>query len=310
MLDLRRLRILYEFSVRRTIVGTADALGYTASAVSQQLATLEREAGTPLLDRTARSAELTDAGTMLVGHAEQILAMVEAAESVLQEKADLPLGRVVVTGFPTAAVAFAPTLAHNLRQHPTLELILRQTRGAHGARLVTRAEVDIALVDDWSGRTPDDQSGVLRFYHLFHDPMVLVVPADHVLADLERPLDVHQLRAAPWLTTPSGEPSRSATDRILSEIDATPSATMEFEGLSTILSLVARGIGIAAVPSLVLSTDSSDVVCRLLPGLVPRRDVYAVARATSIRRPSIDITLRAVHTAARELRESLAHVTS
>ena len=79
MLDLHRLRLLREFADRGTIAATAAALGYTASAVSQQLAALERETGTALLDRAARSVELTDAGRRLAVHAEIILAQAEAA---------------------------------------------------------------------------------------------------------------------------------------------------------------------------------------------------------------------------------------
>jgi DNA-binding transcriptional LysR family regulator len=118
MLDIRRLRMLHEFAARGSIARTAEALGYTPSAVSQQLAVLEKEAGTPLLDRTARSAGLTDAGKRLAIHAERILAMVEAAEADLSAQAAQPSGRVVVTAFPSAAVAFAPALARSLRNCP------------------------------------------------------------------------------------------------------------------------------------------------------------------------------------------------
>ena len=94
MLDLHRLRLLQEFAARGSIARTAAVLGYTPSAVSQQLATLEREAGTALLDRSARRAELTDAGRRLAGHAERILAMVEEAETDLSAEAQEPAGRV------------------------------------------------------------------------------------------------------------------------------------------------------------------------------------------------------------------------
>src|SRR5688572_9307072 len=114
MLDLRRLQLLHEFANHETIAATAARMGYTPSAVSQQLSTLEREVGVQLLDRTARSAELTDAGRLLVEHAEQILAMVEATESVLAAQNGAPSGLVTMTAFPTAAVAFAPALARSL----------------------------------------------------------------------------------------------------------------------------------------------------------------------------------------------------
>ena len=83
MLDLHRLRLLQEFAARGSIAAAASALGYTPSAVSQQLAALEREAGLALLDRSARRATLTDAGRRLAAHAERILSMVEEAETAL-----------------------------------------------------------------------------------------------------------------------------------------------------------------------------------------------------------------------------------
>src|SRR6201989_1135390 len=133
MLDLHRLRLLKEFAARGSIAATATALGYTASAVSQQLAALEREAGAALLDRTARRAELTDTGRRLADYAERILALVEEAESDVSAQAQDPSGRVVVSAFPSAAVAFAPDLANRLRAYPDLTLLLRQGGGG-GAR--------------------------------------------------------------------------------------------------------------------------------------------------------------------------------
>src|ERR1700746_3597390 len=151
MLDLRRLRLLKEFAGRGTIAATAAALGYTPSAVSQQLAALGREAGVILLDRTARSAELTDAGSRLAAHAERILAQVEEAEADLSAREREPSGRVSVAAFPTAAAAFAPALARSLRAHPALTLLLRQTRRNEGLSSVRWGEVEVALVDDGTG---------------------------------------------------------------------------------------------------------------------------------------------------------------
>lgn len=305
MLDLRRLQILYEFTNHGTIAATATALGYTPSAVSQQIATLEREVGAPLLDRTARSAELTDAGRLLAEHAEQILAMVEAAESVVAAQTDIAIGRVSLTAFPTAAVAFSPALAHSLREHTGMQLVLRQTLQSTGVRQVRRAEADIALVDDWSGRRPDDLSGKLRFHHLMRDPMVLVVPENHPMADPGREVDLRMLSHESWLATPRGEPSRVATDKLLADVVGAPATAWEFEGLVTILSLVARGIGIAAVPSLALTAGTGGLAFRSLPGEAPVRDVYAVVRSASVRRPSITVTLQAIYSAANDVRRML-----
>src|SRR5690606_17009200 len=297
MLDLRRLVLICEFARRGSIAATAESLGYSPSAVSQQLAALEREAGVALIDRTARSAELTDAGRRLVAHAERILSMVEEAESDLSAHAGSPAGRVVVTAFPTAAVAFAPALARSLRRHTELTLRLRQSRSGRGMREVQSGEVDIALVHDWYGRASESDN--LRVFPLLSAALVLVVPRKHPLADPEVPLNLEELRDEPWMATPDGEPSRLAVDRLLIDVGGTKPVPWEFEGLGTILSLVAKGIGIAAVPALALAAGVRGIAVRHFPGNPVGREVLAVARASSVNRPSVSVTLRAMHVAAR-----------
>jgi DNA-binding transcriptional LysR family regulator len=308
MLDTHRLRLLREFAERGTIAAAAAALGYTPSAVSQQLAALEREAGAVLLDRTARAAELTDAGRRLAEHAGRILAMIEAAEADLSAAG--PTGPVTVTAFPTAAVAFGPALVRRVRAHPGLTLLLRETQREEGLRLVRTGEADVALVADWSGRLPSAESGrgrdaggtgTVRFYPLIRDPVVLVLPRGHPAADPDQPVDLDKLRDEPWLAAPASEPSRQAVDRLLAGTGGMPQAPWEFEGLSTILSLVARGIGIAALPRLTLAVGDRRVTVRELPGAAQARDVYAVARASSVRRPSVAVILAALNAAAERL---------
>src|SRR5580693_7916037 len=330
MLDIRRLRMLHEFAARGSIARTAEALGYTPSAVSQQLAVLEREAGTPLLDRTARSAGLTAAGRRLAVHAERILAMVEEAESDLSAQAAEPSGRVVVTAFPSAAVAFAPALARSLRAHPKLSLLLREADPAEGLQLVRSGEVEAAIVDDWTGRLSalvasppghasmdgagvgdgagaDHGQGALSYYHLVRDPLVLVGARDHPAANPDLPVDLRALRNEPWLAAPSGEPSRQATDRLLAAVGLTPPAASEFEGLGTVANLVARGLGIAIMPRLAVGAYESQVVVRDLPaGLDLSRDVFAVARTASVGRPSVAVIVNALRGAARVMTRQAA----
>ncbi|MFI7634022.1 LysR family transcriptional regulator [Nonomuraea sp. NPDC049400] len=303
MLELRRLVLICEFARRGSIAAAAASLGYSPSAVSQQLVALERETGTALIDRTARSAELTDAGRRLVAHAERILSMVEEAESDLSAHAGTPAGRVVVTAFPTAAVAFAPALARSLRRHTELTLRLGQSRSGRGMREVQSGEVDIALVDDWYGRARDSES--LRVFPLLRDPLVLVVPRKHRLADPDVPLDLRELRDEPWMATPDGEPSRLAVDRIFADVGGARPTPWEFEGLGTILSLVAKGIGIAAVPALALAAGVRGLAVRHFPGNPVGRDVHAVVRRSSVHRPSVSVTLRAIHVAARYIAADL-----
>lgn len=310
MLDLRRLHLLREFSARGTIAATANALGYTPSAVSQQLAALERETGVALLDRSPRGAELTDAGRLLVLQADEILALVEAAESIIAEQSDVALGVVTVTAFPTAAVAFAPLLAPPLRRHEGMQLVLRQTLLATGTQKVRSREVDVALVDDWTGQHPGrgPDSG-LRHVHLLRDPLVLAVPEGHALCDPERPVVLENLLGESWIVAPEGERSRFGTDRLLAEVGGLPGAAWEFEGLGTILSLVSRGIGIAAVPALAMVGGPAGLVYRRLPASAPERHVYAVLRPASLRRPAVQVTLSALRDAARQVEEILSSTT-
>jgi DNA-binding transcriptional LysR family regulator len=129
---------------------------------------------------------------------------------------------------------------------------------------------------------------------------VLVVPRAHPVAGRPR-VPLHALREEAWMVTPEGEPSRQAVDRLFANAGGAPPVSWEFEGLGTILSLVAQGIGIAAVPRLALAAGAGQVAVRELPGTVPARDVYAVARASSIRRPAISVVLAALHAAAESL---------
>jgi DNA-binding transcriptional LysR family regulator len=104
-----------------------------------------------------------------------------------------------------------------------------------------------------------------------------------------------------WMAAPAGEPSRQAVDRLLAGVGGAPPVPWEFEGLGTILSLVARGIGIAAVPRLALAAGDARVAVRELPEGSPAREVYAVARAASVRRPSVAVILTALHDGAEHL---------
>ncbi len=305
MLDLHRLRLLTEFAARGSIAGTAAFLGCTPSAVSQQLAVLEREAGIALLDRSARRAELTDAGRRLAGHAERILAMVEEAETDLSAGATEPAGRVVATAFPSAAVAFAPSLARSLRTHPRLALVLRQTPAHEGLRQVRSGEVDVAIVDDWSGGLTDEiETGgsILTCYHLVRDELVLVVPRTHPAADPAVAVDLRALQHEPWLAAPAGEASRQAFDRLLAAVGVVPPVLSEFEGMFTIVSLVARGIGITIMPRMAVTAAGRRVAVRDLPhGLDLARDIYAVARTASVRRPSVAVIVTALRAAAKAM---------
>ena len=137
---------------------------------------------------------------------------------------------------------------------------------------------------------------------------MLVVPRRHRLADPSVPLDLRELRDEPWMATPDGEPSRLGVDRLFADVGGTRPTPWEFEGLGTILSLVAKGIGIAAVPALALAAGVGGIAVRSFPDNPVVREIHAVARCSSVHRPSVSVTLRAIHEAARSLANDLGPV--
>lgn len=297
MLDLRRLRMLREFANRGSIHATAVALGYSASAVSQQLSVLEREVGAALLERTPRTAELTDLGAQLAEHAERILAAVENAEADLAARTGKPSGRVVISAFPTAAVALAPAVARRLRKYPDVTLLVRQGSTHHNVAEVLAGNADIALVDDWSGQLSDGLPTALRADHLCREPLLLAVPRRHWAAVQDGPADLRSLARERWIAASPEEPSRKAFDKVLADAGTTPTLPWEFEGLDTVLALVAQGTGIAVVPQLALAGRRANIVVRPLP-VHTSRDIFAVSRSASTRRPAIAIVLDALRMAA------------
>jgi DNA-binding transcriptional LysR family regulator len=168
---------------------------------------------------------------------------------------------------------------------------------------VRSGEVDVAIVDDWSGRLADEiemGGSILSAYHLIRDRLVLVVPRSHRAADPGVAVDLRALRHEPWLAAPAGELSRQAVDRLLAAVGVTPPVLSEFEGMSTIVSLVARGMGLAILPRLAVAAGERRVAVRDLPhGLDLARDVHAVARTASVRRPSVAVIVTALRAAAK-----------
>ncbi|GAB3230339.1 LysR family transcriptional regulator [Glycomyces halotolerans] len=299
MLEVRRLRLLYEFASHGSIAATAVATGQTASAVSQQLAALEKETGVALLERTARAAKLTDAGRRLVEHTGAILDAIEAAETDLAADAAVPRGRVTITAFPTVAVALAGPIVRRLRRHPELTMVLRQQHTVdESLSRVRSGEIDIALIDDWSGIRRPGTVGPLTYHHLVSDPLVAVLPTKHPLTD-ERVLSAHVLAGEPWIASPEGEPSRMALDRLW-RAEGISAPVSEFEGLDTILTLVAKGLGVTVAPWMA-AAERRDVAVRRIAEPLSGRDVYAVHRTSSTGRPAVMTVLQALHQAAKKL---------
>ena len=275
-----------------SITATAASLGYSASAVSQQLSTLERESGAVLLERTARSAALTDAGRLLARSAAQVLAAVERAEAELAAAAGTISGHLTVSAIPSLATGVAAALADVQRRHPALDIVMRETAAAPAVQAVADALTDLAITDDWSPR-PDRPAEGLTRQVLFTEPVVLAVPAGHPLPERSGPLGGRALAAAvaemTWLCTPDGNASRAAGDARLAAVQATPRRRWEFEGLITIAELVAAGAGCALLPRTVAETQPAGTV-EAVP-LTPRLVRHGVADTRTSRAPAPSLAL-------------------
>jgi DNA-binding transcriptional LysR family regulator len=307
MLDLRRLAILRQFDVSGSIAATAESLGYSPSAISQQLTTLERETGAVLIERTARSARLTDAGRLLARHARTLLAESERAESDLAAQRGLISGSVVVTTIPSLAAPVATAVVAIQQDHPAVEIVMRQS-AAHGvAAAVADNDVDIAVTDDWSSRPGRAPEGLTR-RSVGTEAVVLAVFASHPLAKADRPLTPRELANAvsdmTWLCSPDGHPSRVAGDRRLDDVGATPRSRWEFEGLATVAELVASGIGCALLPESVASTQAGNGLhtLRLSPAMTRR--ISLLTRTSTTTSPTVAVCVAAIRERLRAVADS------
>jgi len=205
VLDLRRLRLLRELDRRGTIAAVADALQFTPSAVSQQLAILEREAGVALLERAGRGVRLTDAARVLVGHAEALLERAAVAEADLAQAAGTVAGRSRVAAFQSVALRLAlPAMAALRERAPRLRCELVEAEPEEALPMLTIGDVDLVLGDEWRHQPLLPTVGLAR-HPLFRDPVRLVLPADHpVAARHPRAVPLGELAGTPWSSGPSG----------------------------------------------------------------------------------------------------------
>src|SRR5919201_2900121 len=176
MLDVKRMRVLKEVAAQRSFSAAAEKLGYTQSAVSQQIAALEREAGAVLIERNPRGIRLTDAGEALVRHADKVLARLAEAEAELEAIAGLQGGRLRLGSFPTAGATLMPrAIAEFSSRHPAVELSLAEAEPDESLPRLKAGELDLILVDDGPLVSNDED---VEITHLLDDPLYLVLAPD------------------------------------------------------------------------------------------------------------------------------------
>ncbi|MFC9649840.1 MULTISPECIES: LysR family transcriptional regulator [unclassified Streptomyces] len=289
MLDLARLRALHAVSVHGSVAAAAAALGYTPSAVSQQITKLERETRTTLLERRGRGVALTDEARHLASTAEELLGIMERAETTLEERRGQPTGQLVVGAFASSARGLLPgVLAELAVRHPTLDVRLREIDPHLSIDLVARGAIDLAVAHDWDIAPLPAPEGVEQAV-IGDDPCDVLVPAAHPLA--ERPsVRREDLSRQRWICQPPGTVCHDWLTRTLRAAGCEPDLAHQAEESHTQLALVAAGLGIAMIPRLGRGPLPEGVRAITLDP-VPIRRLYALWRTGAARRPAVTATV-------------------
>ncbi|MEU5876842.1 LysR substrate-binding domain-containing protein [Spirillospora sp. NPDC047279] len=296
MLDLERLRALHSVATYGSVSAAADVLHVTTSAVSQQLAKLERETGQKLLERNGRGVRLTDAAELLVTHADRILSLVERAQADLEAHRGAVVGELAVAAFPTAIRGLMPTALRALRaDHPDLRVILNEEDPMQSIPRVVRGDLDMAVVQDWNNEPLPIPEGLLRGT-IGYDVADVALPAEHPLAGRDE-VELKELAGDPWISSTPGSICCDWLTHTLRSIDAEPRIDHMAYEFATQLALVGAGLGNIILPRLGRCDVPEGVRVVPLKTSLSRR-VYAVWREEAARRPAIRAAMDALRDAA------------
>jgi DNA-binding transcriptional LysR family regulator len=299
MLNVARLKVLKEVAYRGSLSSAAEALSYTQSAISQQIAALETETGMALLERHPRGVSLTAAGQTLVGHAEGILARLDTAEAALSAIAGLRGGRLRMASFPTAGSTLMPLAIAKFRAlYPDVELTLAEGEPEEIVPRLRAGELDLALLFEFDGEQPLGED--LARSPLLEDPMYLALPREHRLAEKAK-LRLSELQGEAWVQTSSSSPCARHVVRSCHAAGFEPTVSFESDDYQTVQGLVAAGVGVALIPELALSVVREDIVIRALSPAPPVRRVIAATPEGARLVPAAPAMLGVLGQAADEL---------
>jgi DNA-binding transcriptional LysR family regulator len=303
MLDLRRLRLLRELSERGTIAAVADALQFTPSAVSQQLAMLEREAGVRLLERAGRGVRLTDPALVLVEHADALLERAALAEADLAAAAGTVTGRGRIASFQSVALRLAlPAMEALAREAPRLRCELVEAEPEQALPALALGDVDLVLGDEWQHQPRLLPAGLDR-HELLRDPVHIVLPARHPAARRHRgAVPLAELAGEAWVTGHPAMGWEELTQRACREHGGfDPDIRHRTNDATVSLALVARGLAVSLLPDLVVRGRHPGVALRGIAGVSVSRVIFAVTRTVDTARPSTQALVAAVRDAAAAL---------
>jgi DNA-binding transcriptional LysR family regulator len=300
VLNVGRLRVLSEVARRGSFSAAAEALSYTQSAVSQQIAALEAETGVTLLERHPRGVRPTTAGQRLVEHTEGILAQLQSAEAELASIAGLRGGQLRMASFPTAGATLMPLAIANFRaRYPDVELTLAEGEPEEIAPRLHAGELDLALLFEFgdgnvrSRRRAEDFKRV----HLLHDAMYLALPREHALAK-QAAVRLQDLSDEAWVQTSRASACARYVVRSCHAAGFEPRVSFESDDYQTVQGLVAAGVGVALIPELALSGTREDIMIRTLAPRSPVREVIASVPAGARLAPAAPAMLDELEQAA------------
>ena len=251
MLDVRKLQALQAVARHGSITAAARSLHFTAPAISQQLAALERETDASLFVRTGRSIRLTDAGMLLAAHADIVLAQLAVASAALASSR-APSGPLTIAAFPTAVASIvAPALGDLRRRYPGIDGRVIEAEPERAEQLLQSGTADIAIVHHYD-LLPRVVPGVVDSEALFDEPMVLALPDDESRLERTDPVDIRSLRNERWIVPPLGTTCHELVQRACGAAGFVPDIAAQCNDYRSTLSLVRAGFGVALVPALAL----------------------------------------------------------
>src|SRR4051812_27050106 len=281
--DVRRLRVLRAVAEHGSFAAAAAELQYTPSAISQQVAALEREVGAVLVERGARGARLTQAGAVLDRHAAIVLGQLAAARAELEDLARLRGGAVRLSAFESAWTALVPAAVSRFReQHPDVELQLAEEDPVEAVAAVRAGACDVAVVFEPNGVEPASGLDGLARTVVAHDPLWAVLPADHALAAHDT-VALPALAAEPWVA-----PTAFCAGVVRAACAAAgfePDVVFSSSDYGAVQGFVAAGAGVALVPFLAL-TGGERVACRPVAGDAPPTRTLAAVTVPEGPRPA------------------------
>jgi len=296
MLDIRKLATLREIALHGSFSAAARRLNYSQSAISQQVAQLEREVGTLLVERRGRRIRLTPAGQALADRAGPILRDLRQAEAELEAITGLRRGTLRLAAFASAAATVVPAAVARFRaRYPGVTITMTIADSGAALAHVANGEADIAIINK-SGTFPADRA--VSVWGLLEDPMRVALPIGHRLAE-RRSLRLADLSAERWLLATSSscadwEVFATACRRAGFE----PRIAFRHDDYLALQGLVAAGLGVALIPDLATASVRDDIVLRPLDPRGPVRHVTAVLRTDDGQSPTVEAMLEALRDSA------------